>query len=323
MLQKSARTYMPTLTYLTIGILSLALTACEKQDTKAATTEDIAKWQGELAKAQNPPPTLKAGTGANAASSSTAATGSIMKVAMPDVSTIPNDELGQSIKDGMDIVTHTYKRMPDNVGNRLNCTSCHMNNGSQPFASPWNGVPGVYPQYRARSGKVNSIEDRINSCFTRSLNGKALDVNSQEMKNIVAYMMWLSKGIPVGSSPEGRGFVKVDNNLTPNPENGKALFAQKCVTCHGTEGQGNYNADGTYTYPAIAGKDSFNDGAGMARTYTAAAFIKGNMPFGQPNTLSDQEAVDIAEYFTHLDRPVFANKAKDWPKGGAPKDARR
>lgn len=60
----------------------------------------------------------------------------------------------------------------------------------------------------------------------------------------------------------------------------------------------------------------------MARTYTAAAFVKHNMPLGQPNTLSDQEAVDVAEYFTHQPRPGFAGMAGDWPKGDKPKDAR-
>ena len=51
--------------------------------------------------------------------------------------------------------------------------------------------------------------------------------------------------------------------------------------------------------------------------------ICAQMPFGQGNTLSDQEAVDIAAYFTHLPRPVKANKDKDWPNGDAPKDVRR
>ena len=75
-------------------------------------------------------------------------------------------------------------------------------------------------------------------------------------------------------------------------------------------------------FPPLAGKDSFNVGAGMARTYTAAAFVKHNMPLGQPNTLTDQEAVDVAEYFTHLSRPDFPAKSNDWPKGDKPKDAR-
>ena len=305
---------------LLLSILSLSLGACShSEDKKAATTEEIAAMQAQLAKINNPAPAAAE----QGASGSPAGGNAVVKVQLADVSTIPDDELGKSIKDGLDIISHTYQRLPNNVGNRLNCTSCHLGNGSTAYASPWNGVPGLFPQYRPRGGKVNTIEDRINGCFTRSLNGKALAADSQEMKNIVSYMMWLSKGIPAGQAPEGRGFVKVDTNLTPNSENGKALFAQKCASCHGAEGLGNYNPDGTYAFPAVAGKDSFNDGAGMARTYTAAAFIKGNMPFGQPNTLTDQEAVDIAEYFTHLERPVFANKDKDWPKGGAPKDARR
>lgn len=303
---------------------SLVLTACSKSEEKPATTEEIAAMQTELAKLNNQPTASKVAAGeTNTANGNTSASASITKVQLADISKIPNDELGKSIKDGLDIAQHTYKRLPQNVGNRLNCISCHLGNGSTAYASPWNGVPGLFPQYRSRSGKVATIEDRINGCFSRSLNGKPLAADSIEMKNLVAYMMWLSKDIPVGQAPEGRGFVKVNKELTPNRDNGKNLFAQKCASCHGAQGQGQYNPDGTYNFPAVAGKDSFNDGAGMARTYTAAAFIKGNMPFGQPNTLSDQEAVDIADYFTHLDRPVLPNKANDWPKGGAPKDARR
>lgn len=143
------------------------------------------------------------------------------------------------------------------------------------------------------------------------------------MNAMASYMSWLSQDMPFGVSPEGRGFVKVNKELEPNPETGKKLFAEKCSVCHGADGEGQYNDDGTYLYPAVAGDKSFNDGAGMARTYTAAAFIKGKMPFGQGNTLSDQEAVDIAAYFTHLPRSVKANKDKDWPNGDAPKDVRR
>ncbi len=54
----------------------------------------------------------------------------------------------------------------------------------------------------------------------------------------------------------------------------------------------------------------------------AAAFIKSNMPLGRGGSLSDQDAYDIAAYFTRQPRPDFADKAKDWPKGGKPADAR-
>jgi hypothetical protein len=76
------------------------------------------------------------------------------------------------------------------------------------------------------------------------------------------------------------------------------------------------------------GRRSFNIGAGMARTYTAAAFVKRNMPIGfhekfplGQGGLSDQDAVDVAEYFTHQDRPDFPDKVKDWPKDPKPRDA--
>jgi thiosulfate dehydrogenase len=60
----------------------------------------------------------------------------------------------------------------------------------------------------------------------------------------------------------------------------------------------------------------------MARTYTAAAFVRHNMPLGQADPLSDQEAIDISEYFTHQVRPVYLKKSQDWLSGGKPKDAR-
>ena len=244
-------------------------------------------------------------------------------IKMPDESTIADDEYGAAVRRGLQLANHTYKELPNNVGNQLNCTSCHLGNGSEAYAAPWNNMPSVYPIYRSRAGRVNTIQERINGCFERSMNGKALDLDSDDMNAMVSYMSWLSQDMPFGVSPEGRGFVKVNKELEPNPETGKKLFAEKCSVCHGADGEGQYNDDGTYLYPAVAGDKSFNDGAGMARTYTAAAFIKGKMPFGQGNTLSDQEAVDIAAYFTHLPRPVKANKDKDWPNGDAPKDVRR
>lgn len=246
-----------------------------------------------------------------------------LTISMPDESTIPNDEYGAAVRRGMQLANHTYRELPNNVGNKLNCTSCHLNNGSEAYAAPWNGLPGIFPIYRSRDARVNSLQERINGCFQRSMNGTPLEMDSDDMNAFISYMTWLSQDMPIGVSPEGRGFVTVDNTLTPDPIKGKALFSKTCSTCHGENGEGQYNEDGTYLYPAIAGENSFNDGAGMARTYKAASFVKGKMPFGQGNTLTDQEAINIASYFTHLPRPVKANKDKDWPKGGAPVDVRR
>ncbi|MEC4718363.1 MULTISPECIES: c-type cytochrome [Noviherbaspirillum] len=241
---------------------------------------------------------------------------------VPAESTIPSGPQGDAIRNGKLLLTETHQRLPNNVGNKLTCANCHIGAGTTPNASPWVGIWGVFPEYRSRGGQINSLQQRVNDCFQRSMNGKALPYDSKEMNDILAYMQWLSTGVPTGVSVKGRGFGPINRELKPNADNGKAVYAAKCASCHGVNGEGMKDAKGAYTFPALWGKDSFNVGAGMARTYTAAAFVKHNMPLGQPNTLTDQEAVDVAEFFTHQPRPDYAPKVKDWPKGDKPKDAR-
>lgn len=310
-----------------LAVSAAGVTSCSSEkDIKAVDRVEeaaaIARVQGLEAREEQLRGNMPAATDTTA-SAAPGDAGAKPGIVKPDESTIPDDERGAAIRLGLQLVTHTYKELPDNVGNQLNCTSCHLDGGSEAYAAPWNGLPGIFPIYRSRGARINSLQERVNGCFERSMNGKALDLGSDEMNAIMSYMTWLSQDMPVGVIPEGRGFAKVDKDLKPNRATGEKLFAEKCTVCHGAEGEGQYNDDGTYIYPAVAGDKSFNDGAGMARTYTAANFIKGKMPFGQGNSLSDQEAVDIADYFTHLDRPVKANKDKDWPNGDAPKDVRR
>jgi thiosulfate dehydrogenase len=241
---------------------------------------------------------------------------------VPDVSTIPKGPLGEAILKGKDLLSNTRELLPKNVGNGLNCTNCHLKDGTVPYALPWVGLWGVFPEYRSRNAKMISLSDRINDCFQRSMNGSPISYASKEMVNILSYMRWLSTGVPVGQNVVGRGFIKIDTGLTPDASAGKSLYAQKCSSCHGQNGTGLKNTAGGYVFPPLWGSQSFNDGAGMSRTYTAAAFIKHNMPLGQEGTLTDQEAVDIAQFITHQPRPVFKGKVNDWPKGGKPKDAR-
>lgn len=241
---------------------------------------------------------------------------------LPLDSSVPSGPKGVAIGEGKKLLTDTRRLLPNNVGNGLNCTNCHLDAGTSANASPWVGIWGVFPEYRARSGKVISLTDRVNDCFERSMNGKALAYNSAEMINILSYMQWLSTAVPTGTAVKGRGFGPVDTRLIPNSANGKVIYAEKCASCHGAQGLGIKTAIGGYSIPPVWGKDSFNDGAGMARTYTAAAFVKYKMPLGQGGTLTDQQAIDVSEYFTHQPRPVFKGKAKDWPQGNKPKDAR-
>jgi thiosulfate dehydrogenase len=243
-------------------------------------------------------------------------------LSVPDASTIPEGPMGDAVRRGQLLVTRTREELPDNVGNGLHCSSCHLQGGTVANAGPWVGITGVFPEYRPRNAKVNVLQDRVNDCFERSMNGTPLPHDGDDMNAIVAYMTWLSSGVPVGVPIEGRGFARIKEPPTPDPAHGKELYGAKCAACHGPEGQGIEGAEGAYQFPALWGDRSFNIGAGMARLDTAAAFVKWNMPLGQGGSLSDQEAYDVAAYFTTQPRPDFARKANDWPQGGKPRDAR-
>lgn len=230
---------------------------------------------------------------------------------------------------GMRLHLETRTLLPNNVGNALNCTSCHLNAGTVADGSPFVGVSAFFPGYAPRAGKTITLEERINGCFRRSMNGKPLPVDSPDMRAMVAYFDWMKLNTRPEDKVAGRGVGKIDPALKPDPENGKRLYATQCAVCHGAEGEGLKRADGSPLFPPLWGDESFNIGAGMARTYTAAAFVKRNMPIGFHDKfplgqggLTDQEALDVAEFFSHQPRPDFPDKVKDWPNGGRPVDAR-
>jgi len=100
----------------------------------------------------------------------------------------------------------------------------------------------------------------------------------------------------------GRGFPAPDRPEQLSYSNGEKLYQQKCAVCHSEDGSG-LRVDNQTVYPALWGDMSNNWGAGMVRIFTAAGFIKNNMPLGQPNSLSDQEAWDIAYYMDNQERP--------------------
>jgi thiosulfate dehydrogenase len=242
----------------------------------------------------------------------------------PDGSGVPEGPLGASIRRGHAILAATHDSLPLHVGNALRCLSCHLDDGRRPNAMPFTGVFTRYPQYRSRSASVQTIEDRINGCFQRSMNGTALAPDDPAMRDIVAYYAFLSRGIAVGDTVPGQGLPKVAA-LGGDTTAGAAVFVAQCSRCHGPDGNGlsvaGSGGDSVTVYPPLWGPRSFNIGAGMARFRTAAGFILHNMPFDKPGSLSETEALNVAAYVTSRPRPDFAGKENDWPKGDAPADA--
>lgn len=241
--------------------------------------------------------------------------------APPATDAVPAGPLGDAIWFGQKVAQQTGSAVKGNVGAAVACTSCHVNGARTPNAAPWVGLWGVYPEYEARSGRVITLADRINECFRRSMNGKPLPLDSPAMRGLLTYIWWLSKDVPTGVPVAGRGFKAIESPRPANPARGGAIYADKCAGCHGATGQGVSGAGGQAVFPALWGKGSFNIGAGMARLDTAAAFVKAKMPLGGV-ALTDQEAYDVAAYFTRQPRPDFKAKKGDWPNGDKPKDAR-
>jgi thiosulfate dehydrogenase len=230
---------------------------------------------------------------------------------------------------GMRLNAETKALLPDHVGADLNCASCHLNAGTVADATPYVGVSVLFPSYSARSGSVITLAQRINGCFQRSMNGKPLATDSPEMQAMIAYFEWMKGEAKPQAHAPGSGMGEIDTSLKPDRANGRKVYAAQCAVCHGADGEGSKDAAGRTVFPPLWGDRSFNVGAGMARTETAAAFVKHNMPIGfrehfplGQGGLSDQEAVDVADYFSHMPRPDFPATLNDWPDGHKPKGAR-
>ena len=231
----------------------------------------------------------------------------------PVVDSTPDDPFEVAVYRGLALLTHTRDSLPRFVGGNLNCTSCHLDEGRRANSAPLSGVFARYPRFIDRAAAVVPVEDRVNYCFTRSLAGSKLPNDSREMQDIVAYLSYISRDVPVGGHISGEGMPKMPA-LVGDSASGHTLFTANCVRCHGEDGAGVGPA------PALWGPKSFSIGASMARTERAASFIRHNMPLDKPGTLSDQQAYDIASYVTAMARPDLPGKERDWPNGGAPND---
>jgi thiosulfate dehydrogenase len=246
--------------------------------------------------------------------------------ALPSVASAGNDPFGRLVKYGYALFTDTPSNIGPTVpdptmryaGNNLACGNCHLKGGRQPYAMPLVGIWGQFPKYRAREGAVVTLEDRINGCMERSVNGRALPLESREMRALSAYLRWLSNGVPVGARLLGAGTLRIkEPGRAADPTRGAEVYGQVCAMCHGPDGLGQRaNAGPGYQFPPLGGSDSFNNGAGMSRLLTVASYAMHNMPIGttfDAPVLADEDAYDVAAYIVSMKRPMKADLDKDFP----------
>lgn len=197
------------------------------------------------------------------------------------------------------VFDHTPKYAKKYVGNQLSCNNCHLKSGTADFSSPMIDIAGLFPSYSKRAGHIITLQTRIQECFVRSEAGLPPPVDSKPMKALVAYIDWLSRNGVKGKSYKGRGLVKLPA-LKGNPVAGKAIYVAQCAACHGTNGAGV-----PPVFPPLWGKNSYNDGAGMAKPTKMARFVFHTMPQNSPGTLTPQQAFDVSAYVDSQPRPQF------------------
>ncbi|SHF34726.1 Cytochrome c [Modicisalibacter ilicicola DSM 19980] len=229
----------------------------------------------------------------------------------PQEHEIPDDEFGQAIRRGREIFFNTGTNAREFAGNELACANCHLDGGRKENSAPMWAAINNYPAYRGKNKMINTMEDRINGCFTYSMNAQSSPSGGppppghQVYKDLQSYFYWLGDGAPLNEDMPGRGYPtmqKTDQGY--DWQRGEEVFVNNCAVCHGLDGQGQKDINGRYIFPPLWGPHSYNWGAGMHRVNTAAGFIKANMPLGKPFSLSDQQAWDVAAYINSFPRPA-------------------
>ncbi len=226
---------------------------------------------------------------------------------------LPDGPFGEAILQGQAIFgnTNAHKVSAKYVGNDQACGNCHLDAGRLAESAPLWAAWVAYPAYRSKNRKVNTYIERIQGCFTYSMNAQASaaggppSADSETIVSLVAYSYWLAKGAPTGDdSMPGRGYPRLkETEQGFDPERGAVVYAAKCALCHGENGAGVAQGDGRTLFPPLWGSESYNWGAGMHKIDAAAAFIRHNMPLGLADSLSDQEAWDVAAYMNSHERP--------------------
>jgi thiosulfate dehydrogenase len=251
-------------------------------------------------------------------------------------STLDDSRVSNDIRWGFRIFTNTPAETPQFVPGKISCSNCHLNGGQRDKALPLIGIAAMFPEYNRRSGRLYTLNDRIVDCYVRSQNatgfiaeqGKAETSlpthTSKEVLALAAYITWLARGYEVGKGVAWRGQNTIpDQNRIPvdklDPKRGEALFMERCVNCHGADGQG--VAIGEKKAGPLWGPDSWNDGAGAARIYTLAGMIRYMMPYTAPGTLTDEEAQQLSAFINSKTRPSFPFKDGDYLTEKLPVDS--
>ncbi len=213
---------------------------------------------------------------------------------------IPGDappEIRDEVGRGYEIVRDTRGRLPEHVGNTLGCNNCHFSAGLTDGGKNHGlSLVGSAAHYRASPDGARGLEAQVDACFRTNLNAVPPSSDSHEMRALLAYLDWISAGVPLYADIPWLGLKPLTGTEPADPTRGRAIYQGSCIDCHGDHGQGSHFA------PALWGPDSFTAQSGMLAPGFLERFIDQNMPRGNPN-LEAMAAVNVAALVRSQSRP--------------------
>ncbi len=84
-------------------------------------------------------------------------------------------------------------------GGQKACSSCHPDGKGLEKS-------GEKKEWKTPAGKTKTLEEAINLCIVNANKGKALDVKSEQMADMVAYLKSLAKKAEAPKKPKAAGY---------------------------------------------------------------------------------------------------------------------
>ena len=239
----------------------------------------------------------------------------------------PDGEVGKMVKLGEDIInnTNTHPLTKEMLETKLTCKNCHLpgkdgKTGTTDNIGTFIGTAAAFPSYSSRHKRIQTMQERIDGCFLRCMNGKESIIGTKAGLAMSAYIAWLSTGEPMKMNTKGPRSHKITKQWETNTKkfaklaklathdnylNGKKLYAKKCALCHGKNGEG---INGKIP---LWGKDnhgkwtSYGADGSMSKLHNSATWIQSNMPPSQQNTMNDKDTMDITIFINTHQRASY------------------
>lgn len=233
----------------------------------------------------------------------------IFRVPDPDAAPAPLHEL---VVEGYYVLLDTPMHASEFVKkqSQLSCRNCHFDAGRERQTISLVGAAAQYPKAvpGPQGVALATLEQKVQQCFVANIGGSPPPAESRTMQATIAYLQWISAGLPLQRPLPWLGLSPLTAPAEPNPDRGRQIYASVCSRCHGPNGQGGGLA------PALWGDDSFTTESSMARPPMLASFVQQFMPFRKP-TLEVQQAGDTAAFV--LSQPRWQPHAKVPPPPAA------